>query len=321
MRQAGFLLIVGMLLLSWLNAASVNFAQEASPPPASQGAGSSGAQSERAISVPGFRVEPGGSLSWSDKLRLGHGGGEGNGLPPANGLIRAQPGGNLVLQPNGDYMRCALDLLPTRGKQPDMDALDELTLHRVAPTQRTQEMLSLSALARSQGVFGMIVEAHGDGVLRPLVFMVVRGGINPGEPSYYAEAMRMTEQGTIALGLARQGIPRPVDSLTIDQPPPQSPGSYDSDRIQWIGKSRDASSIHTANWRAGVRVADPQASSTFALSSSIDGRPDESRLEVSDRGNLELPSAGSGVILRSPNGKRWQLTVDDSGQLSTRPAQ
>jgi hypothetical protein len=234
--------------------------------------------------------------------------------------MRAQPGGNLVLQPEGDYMRCALDLLPTRGKQPDLDALDEVTLHRVAPTKQTQEMLSISALARSQGVFGMIVEAHGDGVLRPLVFMVVKGGINPGEQPFYAEAMRMTEQGTIALGLARRGgeVVRPVDSLTIDQPPPEAPGGYDSDRLQWVGKSRDGSIVHTANWRAGVHVTDQAASSSFTLASSIDGGPGESRFEVTDHGNVELPVLGSGVILRSPNGSRWHLTVDDSGQLSTR---
>src|SRR5207237_85499 len=155
--------------------------------------------------LPRFHLEPGGVLEWPNKLRISHGGGEGSGLPPLNGLIRAQPGGNIVLQPQGDYMRCAIDLLPTRGKQADLDPIGELTLHRVPPTATTQEMISYSALARKQDVYAVVVEAHGEGRLKPLVFMDVQGGLrNPAE-AYSAEAMRMTEDGTMVFGLHRQG--------------------------------------------------------------------------------------------------------------------
>ena len=211
-----------------------------------------------------------------------------------------------MLQPQGDFMRNAIDLLPTAGKPADMDAIGEITLHRVHPTKTTQEMISYSALARAQGVYAVVVEAHGEGRLRPLAFMTVQGGINPGEPNFAAEALRMTEDGTIVLGLLRQGgrLRRPVDGLTVDQPPPTAEGPSDSDAIRWVGKSRDRDGIHTANWCAGVRVRD-KSSSSFALSHEADGAPPTPRLEVNADGDVELPTPGAGVVLRSPNGKRW----------------
>jgi hypothetical protein len=272
------------------------------------------------VEMPGFRLGPGGVFEWPGLLRLAHGG-QGGGLPPVGGLIRAQPGGNLVLQPQGDYMRNAIDLLPTAGKPADMDAIAELTLHRVHPTRTTQEMISYSALARAQGVYAVIVEAHGAGQLRPLSFMVVKGGINPGETPFSAEAMRMTEEGTMVFGLSRQGGPlkRSVDAITVDQPPPAPGTTSDSDAIKWVGKAHDGRGVHVANWRAAVRVNDT-AASRFVLGSDIYGAPARSRLEVRDQGDLELPTPGAGIVLRSPSGKRWRVSVDDEGRLQTRPA-
>ena len=265
-----------------------------------------------------FRLQRGGVLLWPGKLRLGHGGGESSGLPPIAGNVRAQPGGNLVLQPLGDYMRNAIDLLPTAGKAPDLDAIAELTLHRRPPTADTQEMLSLSALARKQGVYGLVVEAHGEGKLRPLVFMVVHGGLrNPAE-GFSAEAMRITEEGTTAFGLQRHGGPlvRPVDSIAVEQPLPTHAGQFDSDHVKWVGKSHDGAQVHRANWRANVRVENQAGNSTFAFTSSVDEQPLVNRLELHDNGDLELPTLGGGVILRSPNGRRWRLTVNDAGELN-----
>ena len=274
------------------------------------------------ITTGDFRLQRGGVLLWPGKLRFGHGGGENSGLPPIAGNVRAQPGGNLVLQPLGDYMRNAIDLLPTAGKAPDLDAIAELTLHRRPPTADTQEMLSLSALAQKQGVYGLIVEAHGEGKLRPLVFMVVHGGLrNPAE-GFSAEAMRITEEGTTAFGLHRQGGPlaRPVDSIAVEQPPPAQAGHYDSDHVKWVGKSHDGKQVHRADWRANVRVENQAGNSSFALTSSVDEQPRASQLEIHDHGDVEMPTPGAGVILRSPNGKRWRLTVNDAGELNVGPA-
>jgi hypothetical protein len=270
------------------------------------------------ISLPGFNLQPGGILEWPGKVRLTYGGGEASGLPPQNGLVRAQPGGNLVVEPQGDYARSAIDLLPARGKAPDLDAIGEFTIHRVHPTATTQEMISYSALARKQNVYGVVVEAHGEGELKPLVFMTVKGGLrNPAE-GFSAEAMRMTEAGTMVFGVHRHGGPlqRPVDSITLEQPQPSSRGTYDSDYLTWVGKGHDGAQVHAANWRAHVAVHTPEAASSFAVQNNVDGGPYENKFTVNDDGDVELPKPGAGVILRSPNGKRWRIAVNDNGELS-----
>jgi hypothetical protein len=207
------------------------------------------------ISVPDFKLHPGGILEWSNNLRLGYGG-VGPGAAPIGDLIRAQRGGNITLEPQGDYMRCAIDLLPTAGKLPDLDAIGELTIHRIHPTATDHEMISYSGLGTKNGVYGIIVEAHGQGKLRPLVFMTVQGGLNKGEENFTAEAMRMNEDGTIALGVTRIGgkLKRPIDSLTIHQPDPEKMGAYDSDYLRWIGKTHDGEIAHQVNWRINVDV-------------------------------------------------------------------
>ncbi len=40
-------------------------------------------------------------------------------------------------------------------------------------------------------------------------------------------------------------------------------------------------------------------------------------MKVTNSGDIELPTPGAGVILKSPNGKRWRLTVSDEGSVRT----
>src|SRR2546427_13005086 len=175
--------------------------------------------SGRALSIPEFNLLPGGVLEWPGRLRLAYGGGESAALPKTRGLTRAQPGGNLILQPMGDYKRTGFDLLPTEGKIPEMDAIAEFTLHRIPPTANDQEMVSFSALGQSQNQYGIIVEAHGKGQLKPFSFLVVRGGLpaNPRQEPFSAEAMQVTPEGTVEFGRIRNGGPlkRPVNSITL----------------------------------------------------------------------------------------------------------
>ncbi|MFV1966225.1 MAG: hypothetical protein ACC628_12445 [Pirellulaceae bacterium] len=277
------------------------------------------------FSVPGFNLRSNGVFEWPNKLRLSRGP-DGGGFGPQGEFIRAQPGGNIVLEPQGDYKRCALDLLPTRGKLPDVDAIAEFTIHRMHPSRTNQvlnaEMISYTALGTKPNHYAVVVEAHGKGELKPLTFMVVKGGLNQGEESFVAEAMRVTEHGTVALGLLRQGGPlkRPVDSISLGQPDPVAPGTYDSDYLQWVGKSHDGTAIHVAHWRAHVKVTSNAADSKLVIENRIDGAGYTKRLEVTDRGDVELSSPGSAVIVRSPNGSRWRITVDDNGTLATKSA-
>jgi hypothetical protein len=277
------------------------------------------------ISLPGLNISPGGVLEWPGKVRLSYGGGESSALSDIQGLVRAQPGGNLVIAPLGDYKRCALDLLPTSGRIPDMDAISEITLHRVHPTANNQEMISYSALAKIQNTYAVVVEAHGTGELKPLSFMVVRGGLpaNPNQQSFSAEAMRMTPEGTMEFGRFREGgsLKRPLDSITLLQPATTNPGNYDSDFIKWVGKSRERETEHNLNWRAGVSVGPARESSSFAIQHSRDQGEYETTLKINSNGDLELPKEASAIVLRSPNGKRWRLTIDDNGALAVKSAE
>ena len=275
---------------------------------------------DSSIALRDFEILPGGLLEWSNNLRMGYGG-VGPGVAPIGDSIRAQRGGNIFLEPQGDYMRCAIDLLPTAGKLPDLDAIGELTIHRIHPTATDHEMISYSGMGTKNGVYGIIVEAHGRGQLRPLVFMTVQGGLNPGEEGFAAEAMRMNEDGTIALGVNRIGgkLKRPLDSLTIHQPDPDKVGAYDSDYLRWIGKSHDGEMAHQVNWRMNVDVKNKNGVSNLVVESGFDGANYRKRVEITDSGDVELSSIGSGVILRSPNGKRWKLTVENNGKLRTDP--
>lgn len=275
------------------------------------------ARADDRAAPPSFVLHDTGVLEWPGKLKISHGGGEQHALPALEDAVRAQPGGNIVLEPQGDAMRSAIDLLPAKGRPVDLDAIGEFTIHRRHPTIDTHEMISFSALGRRQNVYAIVVEAHGEGELRPLVFMTVQGGLrNPAE-AFSAEAMRITEQGTVVLGLQRQGgkTPRPLDSLTIEQPEPTAPGAYDSDALQWVGKSHDGKSSHRSRWRSRVDVVDEAGRSSLTVASSRDDGPETSRMHVSDRGDLALPTPGSAVVMTSPNGARWRLTVSDTGKL------
>lgn len=55
-----------------------------------------------------------------------------------------------MLETQGDYMRCAIDLFPTRGKLQQSHSIGELTIHRIHPTATDLEVISYSALATAQ---------------------------------------------------------------------------------------------------------------------------------------------------------------------------
>jgi hypothetical protein len=100
--------------------------------------------------LPNFNVHPGGTLDWGGNVELFFwGAGEGFGLKPTKeGWIRAQPGGNIILRPKGDYKRCAMDFFPTDENLPDVDAIAEITLHIRSPSDKRQEQISFLVLHR-----------------------------------------------------------------------------------------------------------------------------------------------------------------------------
>jgi hypothetical protein len=287
----------------------------------------------------GFRIGGGGALEWPGRVRFGAGG-DGPGLPAWRGRMRAQPGSNMEILPVKDYARSALDIYPTMGAKPEFDALAELTVHRIMPSNQGHEMLSISALASVQDKYGIIVEAHGTGRVKPLDFMVVQGGLLEGDKQqpFWAQVMRMKTDGTMQFGSLRTG-PRnqPVDIISIEQddvprrvgsnqegdesdPWRKYTGSSDSHFVRYTAKQFDGgNAVHRADWRTNAHIEDGGRSS-YVVQSRQDDEPYQQRIAIHDNGDIELPAAASGLILTSPNGKKWRITVDESGQLQTAPA-
>jgi hypothetical protein len=288
----------------------------------------------------GFRIGGGGALEWTDRVRFGAGG-DGPGLPPWQGKMRAQPGSNIEILPLKDYARAALDIYPTNGKKPEFDALAELTLHRFMPSNNGHEMLSISALASVQDKYGVIVEAHGTGRVKPLDFMVVQGGLLEGDNQqpFWAQVMRMKTDGTMQFGALRTG-PRdePVDIVSIEQDDaPRNvssnqegdesndwkgfDGPSDSHFVRYTAKQfQDGRAVRRADWRTNVEI-DEDGHSSFVIQTRHDEAAYEKKLVIRNNGDVELTTAATGLIMTSPNGTKWRITVDDNGQLQTAEAE
>ncbi|MCC6492775.1 MAG: hypothetical protein IT424_07125 [Pirellulales bacterium] len=271
-----------------------------------------------AIHLDGFSIRPGVVFEVPDELRFQRGG-VSDPLPPSHGRIRAQPGGNFEIAPLGDYYRGALDIYPTQGKKPDTDALAELTIHRLFPSNEGHEMLSVSALADSQSRFGLIVEAHGSGRVKPLDFQMIQGGllaVDRGLEPFDAVAMRMKTDGTMQFSAVRHGgEPGPVDAISVERDQPGAAREQASDYIRLTAKRTDGE-LTRADWRMNAQLS-AASSSSFALESRDGNEPYEAKLKATSAGDLELPTAGASIMLTSPNGKRWRLSVSDDGDLRT----
>lgn len=264
-----------------------------------------------------FSLLGSGAVEFPNKLRLGRGG-EGAGLPPQGNRVRAQPGGNLEILPLGDYFRSALDIYPTMGKKPDMDALAELTIHRMLPSNEGHEMLSVTALANTQQRFGLIVEAHGAGRVKPLDFQVIQGGLLDRDKHlepFNAIAMRVKTDGTAQFSAERNGgTPGPVDAISVERDSPGSNGDFPSDYVRLTAK-RVAETVRPSEWRTNVQLPAADGSS-FTLENREAGDEYVKKLTVTSTGELEVATPGAGLILTSPNGKKWRLAVSDHGALT-----
>ena len=269
-----------------------------------------------------FNLLGGGILEYPGKLWFKRGG-DGHGLPPTNGYIRAQPGGNLELLPQGDYFRSALDIYPTMGKKPEMDALAELTLHRIHPSNEAHEMMSITALAESQSRFGIIVEAHGHGRVKPLDLQMIQGGLLEADKDvqpFNAIAMRVKTDGTAQFSAQRNGgPPGPVDAISIERNIRRNSGDQPSDYVRWTAKRTDQQT-QNSDWRANVQIPNTTGSE-LAIESRAGTKPYEKKMKVHSTGDVELPVPAAGIVLTSPNGKKWRLGVTDTGDLRVFPSE
>jgi hypothetical protein len=71
-----------------------------------------------------------------------------------------------------------------------------------------------------------------------------------------------------------------------------------------IGLDEDPTCLYVANNKVGINTENPSASL------SVNGD-----IEVSD--DIEVTDFNKGIILKSPNNKRWRITISNSGHLNT----
>jgi hypothetical protein len=271
-----------------------------------------------------FLLHPYGTLEWPGSLRISKSG-EGSGLPPfEDGRTRAQPGGSLVIQPQGDLMRGAIDLLPTSGEIPDTGALGELTLHRKVPDADGYDMISFAALAREDLPFGMLLENHGKGGARPFIFMTMAEDKEFTQARYY-EPLRITKEGTVQIGRKRgfgstakleNNDHTQVDSLFLEREDPRSAGQYSSDFFRITAKTLHDGKIHRYDWRMNVQLKKNRSS--LVVSAPTKNSKATLHAAFHDNGTLELLTPGAGIILQSPKGNKWQISVNEEGELITK---
>ncbi|MBF0538345.1 MAG: discoidin domain-containing protein [Nitrospirae bacterium] len=280
-----------------------------------------------------FMILPDGSIGWPNLRLTNRTGGEVALADIKDVGKRAQGGGTIAIQPHGDFLRGAIDMLPTAGKPPQADALAEITLHRIVPSKEGFEMVSYSALATDKVPFGIIVESGGVGKARPFVFWTLREESMDFSRMLFSEAFRITEDGLLQIGRRRgsgtadsilKDDPaltdhNPVDALFVERQDPDKPGGYNSDYIKIVAKTKDSRDVHRYEWRLNVQVNGKNNDAALVISSSKDSASYNNKLIVRHDGNVEITSKKSGLVMYSPSGKRYKITVDDTGTLKTSP--
>jgi len=80
----------------------------------------------------------------------------------------------------------------------------------------------------------------------------------------------------------------PVDAIIIDGTGLESDGQKDSNSIRWTGQSFESNTPHEIDWRWFVDVTSDLGASTFTLETRIDEATYDSRLLISDLGELRI---------------------------------
>ena len=221
----------------------------------------------------------------------------------------------------------------TKGKSPDLDAFAELTLHRMVPSEKGAEMISFAALAQESMPFVIVHETHGRGKLRPFLYLLLREDKKFDIVKFFAEPMRITEDGIVRFG-AKRGTDtdalslisneqyndeEPIDIITIEKDDPKTSGSYNSHYIKMVAKTKSSNTINHFKWRTNVQINKNKDESNLVFQRSKKYASYVKNFVISDNGDIELPILGSSIIMHSPNGKCWRITIDDEGNIKTLP--
>jgi hypothetical protein len=79
----------------------------------------------------------------------------------------------------------------------------------------------------------------------------------------------------------------------------------DFGRLQLGGTTSAFPSIKRNGTAINIRLADDSADAPLTCSN------------LTASGDIEVTDSASGIILKSPNGTRWRIIIDDSGELTT----
>jgi hypothetical protein len=224
-------------------------------------------------------------------------------------------------------MRSALDLIPTTGKLPQVDARAEVTVHRIIPSEKGVEMASYMALATEKFPFGIALESTGIGKPRPFIFFTERENSTFDKAEFFSEAMRMTAKGAIQFSRRHGSGPMSQvlddDPLVVDQTPwdaaiierqdPGRPGRYDSDYILLVAKTRTGDVVNRHEWRINAHAGKDGTNLVVRFGY-------KSALSITNSGDVILGAKGA-VIMASPNGHRWRLSVTDNGEIKATRAE
>jgi hypothetical protein len=130
-----------------------------------------------------------------------------------------------------------------------------------------------------------------------------------------AIAMRMKTDGTMQFSAARNGgATGPVDAIAVERDRPGPHGDFPSDYIRLTGKRMPQG--QTSDWRANVQFTE-NGHSALTVENREAGGGYRAEYRLTSSGDVELETPGAGVILTSPGGKKWRLSVSDDGKLTT----
>ena len=216
----------------------------------------------------------------------------------------------------------------TQGIVPTTGPVSELAFY--PNKEQTGDFARMALLAMAEGQYRIEQEAGGSVPVAVLEYHTDRADYVDGQwkqSFFHTTAMRVAEDGTCKFSYGR-GFnfgPVPISDLGfyLKCPDPVSAGTKDSHAIGFHGKSHDGATVHDVAWQAKVNVTGQAGESAWILTQQIDGSEASEKFRVADDGRVSLTgdavvtNSNFGLVLRSPNGSHWRVTVDDNGVFQT----
>jgi hypothetical protein len=211
--------------------------------------------------------------------------------------------------------RTAMDTVPSSGGAPSTGLISGFRIYRTSLSDflaGNYEKATFGGMAEIDQGYLIEMESAGTGQQRPL-------SINHNSANGLSESIKLMPDGQVVFGYNRAGVRMPLDMLHL-MTAITAEGLIDSDAVRWTGKTNNSGTVHRADWRAYVDVLDYNYGNQFAFDTRKDTQSYAKVMQVSTGGQMTVPqgnivvgSVGKGVVLTSPNGTKWLMTVDNTG--------